>query len=52
MFADGREVLFQKLCAVESLLKTRGYRVAVNSTFAGCDDHPGKHPLYGADDRN
>lgn len=40
MFADGREVLFQKLRAVESLLKTRGYRVAVNSPFAGARTTP------------
>ena len=40
MFADGREVLFQKLRAVENLLKTRGYRVAVNSPFAGAMTTP------------
>lgn len=40
MFADGREVLFQKLRAVETLLKTRGYRVAVNSPFAGVMTSP------------
>lgn len=40
MFADGREVLFQKLRAVEDLLKTRGYRVAVNSPFVGAMTTP------------
>lgn len=40
MFANGREVLFQKLRAVEDLLKTRGYRVAVNSPFVGAMTTP------------